>query len=104
MSSGVPFTILKPNGLNDGDAGKQEIIVAHDDQGWNAMNPNTEFITRSDVARLLVYAALNPDSTKGLRFDVTSKRFGGTPTADVSKVFSSAKYPWDPRTAGSIVV
>merc|ERR1719498_1612544 len=32
MASGVPFTILKPNGLNDGDAGKQEIIVAHDDQ------------------------------------------------------------------------
>merc|ERR1719409_1200286 len=27
MSSGVPFTIIKPNGLNDGDPAKKEIIV-----------------------------------------------------------------------------
>jgi len=104
MSSGIPFTIMKPNGLNDGDAGKQEILVAHDDEGWNAMNPNTEFIRRSDVVRLLTYAALNPDKTKGLRFDVTSKRLFGTPTTDVSKVFKSAEYPWDSRKPTEAIV
>jgi len=104
MSSGVPFTILKPNGLNDGEPGKKEIIVAHDDEGWSAMDPNTEFINRADLARLLVYAALNPEKSKGLRFDVTSKRLFGTPTKDVSKVFTAAKYPWDPRPKTGIVV
>jgi hypothetical protein len=104
MASGIPFTILKPNGLNEGDAAKQEILVSHDDQGWNAMNPNTEFIARSDVVRLLTYAALNPDKTKGLRFDVTSKRFFGTPTKDVSIVFEAAKYPWNsPKSTPTVV-
>jgi len=104
MASGIPFTILKPNGLNEGDAAKQEILVAHDDQGWNAMNPNTEFIARSDVVRLLTYATMNPNKTKGLRFDVTSKRFGGSPTKDVSNVFKAAEYPWDTRKPTEVVV
>lgn len=104
MASGVPFTIIKPNGLNDGDAAKKEIIIGHDDQGWSAMNPNTEFITRSDIVRLLTYAALNPSMTKGLRFDVTSKRFGGSPTQDVSSVFAAAEYPWDPRRKNEVLV
>jgi len=104
MASGVPFTILKPNGLNDGDPAKKEILVAHDDEGWNAMNPNTEFITRSDVARLLTYAALNPEKTKGLRFDVTSKKLFGTPTTDVSKVFAAAEYPWHSQKKKEMVI
>jgi len=104
MSSGVPFTIMKPNGLNDGEPAQKEILVAHDDQGWNAMNPNTEFINRADVVRLMTYAALNPQKTKGLRFDVTSKRLFGTPTKDVSKVFAAAEYPWDSRKLNEVVV
>lgn len=104
MASGVPFTIIKPNGLNDGDAGKKEIIVAHDDQGWAPMDLNTAYIARSDVARLVTYAALHPAETKGLRFDVTSKKSGGTPTTDVSKLFEATEYPWDPRNAGTTVV
>jgi len=104
MSSGVPFTILKANGLNDGDPGKKEIVVAHDDQGWPAMSLNYEFITRSDIARLITYAAANPEKTTGLRFDVTSKSSGGTPTVDVSTVFAAARYSWDPRKSGDTVV
>merc|ERR1712194_656854 len=105
MASGVPFTILKANGLNDGDAGKKEIVVGHDDQGWSGSNPNFAYITRSDIARLLTYAASNPDKAKGLRFDVTSKRIGGTPTTDAAVVFAEAKYPWQPqRSATSLVV
>lgn len=102
MASGVPFTIIKPNGLNDMDAGTNEIIVAHDDQGWGPMELDTAYIGRSDVARLLVFSAMNPAKTKGLRFDVTSKK--GAPTTDVSKLFESTKYPWDPRNAGTSVV
>lgn len=104
MSSGIPFTIIKPNGLNDGEAGKKEIIIAHDDQGWSPTNLNTEFISRADLTRLLVYATLNPEQTKGLRFDVTSKQLGGTPTTDVSKLFSKAEFPWDPRKAAAAAV
>lgn len=104
MASGVPFTILKPNGLNDGDAKKQEILVAHDDQGWGSINPNTEFIRRSDVVRLITHAAMNPDKTKGLRFDITSKRWFGTPTTDEASVFKAAEYPWDSRVATETVV
>lgn len=94
MSAGVPFTILKPNGLGDGDAGLQEIVVAHDDQGWSPLDLNYEFIARADVARLLTYAVLNPEKASGLRFDVTSKKTGGTPTTDVSVLFETARYPW----------
>jgi len=99
MSSGVPFTIIKPNGLGGGDAGKQEIVVAHDDEGWKPTDLNYEFIARSDVARLLTFAAANPKQATGLRFDVTSKKSGGTPTTDISTVFPQAMEPWDPRLA-----
>lgn len=99
MASGVGFTIIKPNGLSEGNASQKEIVVAHDDQGWKPMDLNYEFITRADVARLLTYAAMNPKLVTGLRFDVTSKKTGGTPTTDVSTVFAAAKYPWDPRKA-----
>eukprot|EP00930_Biecheleria_cincta_P010039 TRINITY_DN111962_c0_g1_i1.p1 TRINITY_DN111962_c0_g1~~TRINITY_DN111962_c0_g1_i1.p1 ORF type:complete len:287 (-),score=42.44 TRINITY_DN111962_c0_g1_i1:57-917(-) len=95
MSSGVQFTIIKPNALDDGPASTKEILVGHDDEGWSASNLNTEFISRADVARMLVFAALHPDEVKGLRFDVTSKRFGGQPTKDIHAVFDSARYPWN---------
>lgn len=95
MSSGVLFTIIKPNALDNGPAGTKEIVVGHDDEGWSASNLNTEFISRADVARMLVFAALHPDNVKGLRFDVTSKRFGGRPSKDIQAVFDSAKYPWN---------
>jgi hypothetical protein len=104
MSSGVPFTVLKVSGLSDGDASKLEILVGHDDQGWTPMNPDVAYIRRSDVARLLTYAAANRNATKKLRFDVTSKRIGGTPTTDISTVFKAALYPWDPRASPSFVV
>jgi len=99
MSSGMPFTIVKPNGLGEGNPAQKEIVVAHDDQGWSPLDLNYEFIARSDVARLLAYAAMHPEDTVGLRFDVTSKKEGGAPTKDVSAVFRDAMYEWDPRRA-----
>jgi len=105
MNSGVPFTVIKASGLTDGEPSKQEIVVGHDDQGWTPMNPNEAYIRRSDVSRLLTYAAANPAKTQGLRFDVTAKRVGGQATLDVSKVYEAAMYPWDPRSfKGTMVV
>jgi len=104
MGSGVPYTVIKAAGLTDGDASKLEIVVGHDDQGWAAFNPNEAYIRRSDISRLLTYAAANPNKTQGLRFDVTSKRIGGKPTLDVSTVFEAAEYAWDPRSSNKEVV
>lgn len=102
MASGLPYTIIKPNGLNFAAAATQEIVVAHDDTGWKPTDLNYEFIGRADVARLLTYAALNPDMARGLRFDVTSLKSGGTPTHDVSAVFCAALNPWDPRACATL--
>lgn len=99
LGSGVSSTIIKASGLSEGEAGKKEIVVGHDDEGWNPVNPLLSYITRGDVAQLLAHAASNPETTKGLRFDVTSKQIGGTPTTDVSSVFKAARLPWDPRSA-----
>ena len=98
MSSGLLWTIVKPNGLGDGPAGAKKIVVAHDDLGWNPMDPNFEFIARADVARILAYAAANPKATAGIRFDVTSMAKGvEPPTENIASVFERARLPWDPR-------
>merc|ERR1712226_1439574 len=95
MNSEVPFTIVKANGLDDSKPKTKEIIVGHDDEAWNPMDFRVEYIARADVARLLSYAAANPNLTKGMRFDVTSKK--GVATDDISTVFNAARLPWDPR-------
>jgi len=94
MASGLPFTILKPNGLSEGDAAKSQIVAAHDDQGWGPLDQDYEFISRADVARLLTYAVANRDKAVGQRFDVTSKKSGTVPTTDVSVVFDAMRLPW----------
>jgi len=98
LGSGVPSTIIKASGLSEGGAGKKEILVGHDDEAWNPVNPNVAYITRGDVSQLLVHAATHPETTKGLRFDVTSKKIGGKPTTDVATVFEKARLPWDARS------
>lgn len=104
MSAGVSFTIIKANGLADGDAAQKEIVVGHDDQAWSPSDLNYIYIRRSDVARLIAYASAHPEKTKGLRFDVTSKMILGTPTADVATVFDAARYPWQARMSSGITL
>jgi hypothetical protein len=101
VASGLPYTIIKPNGLNEAGGGVQELVAAHDDAGWKPSDTNYEYIGRADLARLLVYAALNPSKTTGVRFDVTARKDGTTPTTDVAVVFDTAMYPWDPRKSAS---
>jgi uncharacterized protein YbjT (DUF2867 family) len=88
MASGFPFTIVKPCGLTDGAGGQRELLAGHDDE----MHEKPPTIPRADVARVMVEALLQPAKATGLRFDLCSRE--GTPTADVSKVFDAARYPW----------
>jgi nucleoside-diphosphate-sugar epimerase len=93
MSSGIPFTIVKPCGLDYSgtEPGKKELVTGHDDE----MKLQPPAIARADVARVIVAAVEQPSLSQGLRFDLCSKT--GTPTtdADLGKVLTSARYPWD---------
>eukprot|EP00929_Paragymnodinium_shiwhaense_P007383 TRINITY_DN111283_c0_g1_i1.p1 TRINITY_DN111283_c0_g1~~TRINITY_DN111283_c0_g1_i1.p1 ORF type:complete len:283 (+),score=90.30 TRINITY_DN111283_c0_g1_i1:67-915(+) len=100
-SSGLPFTILKPCGLGDGDAGKQEMLVGHDDaEDWD----ERVLISRADVARLAVAALKEKAIASGLRFDVCAK--DGTPTqdADLKTLLKQARLPWMPPAQHTVVV
>merc|ERR1711972_492907 len=93
MSSGLPFTIAKPCGLDYSgtEPGKKELVTGHDDE----MKLTPPAIARADVARVMVAAIEQPAVSAGLRFDLCSKT--GTPTADADlvKVLQSARYPWE---------
>jgi uncharacterized protein YbjT (DUF2867 family) len=93
MSSGIPFTIIKPCGLVNDASGEKELVVGHDDD-WMHLKPPT--VTRGDVARVVVEAVLKSDEASDLRFDLCSK--SGTPTADVGKVFEAARFPWQQQS------
>jgi len=95
MSSGLPFTIVKPCGLDYSgtEPGKKELITGHD----STMKVSPKAIARADVARVIVAAIKQPEVGKDLRFDLCSKT--GTPTADsdLAKVLQSARYPWEQK-------
>jgi len=92
MSSGLPFTVVKPCGLGDGPAGKQELVVGHDDE----VQEKPPMVSRADVARVMAGAVLQPSEAANLRFDLCAR--AGTPTVDVSEVFKAARYPWQKRS------
>jgi len=94
MSSGLPFTILKPCGLGEGPAGKNKLIVGHDDSINLAIDHT---IQRADVARVLVESLRSPSMSSGLRFDLCSHWRGAATTDVVNDVFKAAMYPWDGR-------
>lgn len=94
VSAGVPSTIIKPCGLGLGDAGKDEIIVGHDDEEqWDLK----VVIQRADVARLVVASLKEKETATGLRFDVCAK--AGTPTqdSDLKTVLKAAQFPWEAK-------
>jgi hypothetical protein len=91
MGSGLPWTIIKPCGLSDDEAGKRELLAGHDDE----MKLTPPMIPRADVARVAVEALLQPSEAAGLRFDLCSRV--GSPTTDVDKVFAQARYPWQSK-------
>eukprot|EP00440_Ansanella_granifera_P067321 gb/GFBE01073016.1/.p1 GENE.gb/GFBE01073016.1/~~gb/GFBE01073016.1/.p1 ORF type:complete len:290 (+),score=63.58 gb/GFBE01073016.1/:1-870(+) len=95
MSSGIPFTITKACGLGDGAAGKNKMIVGHDDASFSLILDHV--IPRDDVARVLVEAIRDPAAAAGLRFDLCTQALG-KPTTDIANdVLKAARLPWDHR-------
>lgn len=92
MTSGLPFTIVKPCGLGSDAGGKDEMIVGHDDaEGWDLKVP----VQRADVARVLAAAVQNPSDAANLRFDLCAKAGKPTADADLPALLKSARYPWE---------
>merc|ERR1712203_565401 len=80
MNAGIPFTIAKACGLGDKSAGKNKLIVGHDDSSFSLVLDHT--IQRDDVVRVLVEAVRNPDLAANSRFDLCSQ-YLGQPTTDI---------------------
>lgn len=98
MSANVPFTILKACGLDDSAAMQMELLVGHDDKGWNMMTTHGP-VSRHDVARVLATAVANPKMSTNLRFDFCAK--AGTGQSDMKELLKEAMYSWDPRKKNS---
>jgi len=94
MTSGLPFTILKPCRLGYAKGNNATIEVGHDDE-LIAKTP----IQREDLARVVAAAASIPDIVGNLRFDLCSKP--GTPTTDaqIPGLFKDARFPWQAEKA-----
>lgn len=92
MSSRLPFAIVKPCELVDGDAATRALLVDHDDAMYDMEEPT---IARGDVARLLVAALGAPDVVgAGVRFDVCSTAGAPTADAELTEVLRRAQHPW----------
>eukprot|EP00747_Dinoflagellata_sp_TGD_P192411 gnl/TRDRNA2_/TRDRNA2_57204_c0_seq1.p1 gnl/TRDRNA2_/TRDRNA2_57204_c0~~gnl/TRDRNA2_/TRDRNA2_57204_c0_seq1.p1 ORF type:complete len:276 (-),score=30.39 gnl/TRDRNA2_/TRDRNA2_57204_c0_seq1:63-890(-) len=83
-------TIVKPCGLGNGAPGQQELVVGHDDT-----LATTTLVARADIARVMVASVLNPELSKGLRFDVCAQAGKPTPDAGLVDVLRKARYPWE---------
>ncbi len=80
-TSGVPYTIIRPGGLTDGDGGQKEILFKQGDKDGG-------LITRADVARVCV-AALTIPAARNKTFEVIN---GSTPPAkDWQALFAGLK-------------
>uniref|UniRef100_K4ACN0 NAD(P)-binding domain-containing protein n=1 Tax=Setaria italica TaxID=4555 RepID=K4ACN0_SETIT len=80
--SGVPYTIIRPGGLQDKDGGVRELVVGKDDE---LLQTDTKSIPRADVAEVCVQY----EEAKFKAFDLASKPEGvGTPTKDFRALFS----------------
>jgi len=104
MSSGVPFTIIKACGLGDDKPGQYKLVVGHDGKGYDQKLDSV--IDRSDVARVVVQAFHKPSSSNNLRFDLCSEMGpAATKDADIVKdVFDAARYPWNKKVMGTVIV
>jgi len=93
MSSGLPFTIVKPCGLTDDPPGRNQLVVGHDDD----MHFTPPTVTRADVARVMAESIVKPAEGMNLRFDLCSK--AGEPTTDLGALLASARWPWEQPAA-----
>merc|ERR1712070_646782 len=97
MSSGLPFTIVKPCGLSMNPSGTQALVTGHDDGSSTRTNSS---ISRGDVAQVMAQAVSN-DAAKGLRFDLCASHDPAPKTMDWAQFFQSAHCPWGEDPSGS---
>ena len=90
MSSGLPYTIVKPCGLTNAPPGNLSLDVFHNDDRTTGHGT----IARADVARLVDAALKHPEASSGLRFDFCSKTGTGTPDSALVGVLLRARYKW----------
>jgi uncharacterized protein YbjT (DUF2867 family) len=95
MSSGIPFTIIKPCGLDYSgtEPGQKELLTGHDD----SLKVDFPAIPRADVARVMAAAIEMPDSSANLRFDLCSQEGKPTGDDDLRALLQSARYPWESK-------
>lgn len=82
--SGVPYTIIRAGGLQEG-RGLRELVIGKNDE---LLQSETRTIARADVAEVCIQALLFVEA-KFKAFDLASKPEGtGTPTTDFKTLFS----------------
>ena len=90
MSSGLPFTIVKPCGLTDDDPATATLDAFHDDEKTTGHGK----VARADIARVVEAAIRYPAVSTGLRFNLCSKAGPPTPDSGLVGVLKSARRPW----------
>jgi uncharacterized protein YbjT (DUF2867 family) len=78
-AAGVPYTIVRPGGLTDVDAGPRGVRLS---QGGR----NTGFVSRADLARVIV-AALREPGARNRSFELHAG--GGAPPSDWGVLFAA---------------
>ena len=86
-SSGLKFTIVKPNGIYGETTGQALLLLGHEDSITNMSSFN---ISRGDVANVLFQAIKDPTNGANTRFDLTSD-ISRPATNDFRSLFASAK-------------
>lgn len=103
IEQGIPYSIVKPCGLSEDEAGDAELLIGHDDiadaNGW--FNNGFYMVARADVVSVATAALLSPP-TDEMRFDVCAKLAGSGP-ADVKKAVAEAGKPWTGPTQTVVV-
>ena len=80
-ASGIPYTIIRPGGLNDGPGNEQTVIFEQGDiMGMN------KAISRTDVARVTV-AAVKDEEARNKVFEIYAR--DGEPQSDFSGEFAA---------------
>lgn len=103
IAQGISYSIVKPCGLSEDEAGDRELLIGHDDvadaNDW--FNKGFYMVPRADVVSVATAAILSPPSDN-MRFDVCAKLAGSGP-ADVKKAVEEAGKSWTGPTQSVIV-
>jgi len=92
--AGIPFTIVQPCRLADGNqpAHTTKLLVSHDDKPTPEGHAISGFgagqVSRTDVGHIAAYAALHPSRTTGLKFDMcadTKSKPSGTEEEEIER-------------------